>query len=122
MSLLPPEVNSALSQLLVSLQSADNVERTRAEETLNNDWLASRPEVLLVWLTEGIQSYNAVEAEVRRARKSAEEFLGISYRMHPLLREAAQVMESSYRDVAITHPHLSAVPSSPSTSYTFGFT
>ena len=55
MSLLPPEVHSALSQLLGALASADNVLRSQAEEQLNNDWAQNRPDVLLMGLVEQIQ-------------------------------------------------------------------
>lgn len=55
MSLLPPEVHSALSQLLGALASADNALRSQAEEQLNNDWAQNRPDVLLMGLVEQIQ-------------------------------------------------------------------
>ncbi len=55
MSLLPPEVHAALSQLLQGLQSADNVVRIQAEEDLGTNWVQSRPDVLLMGLVEQIQ-------------------------------------------------------------------
>lgn len=55
MSLLPPEVHSALSQLLGALTAADNALRSQAEEQLNNDWAQNRPDVLLMGLVEQIQ-------------------------------------------------------------------
>lgn len=55
MSLLPPEVHTALSQLLGALSSADNNARSAAEEQLNNDWHANRPDVLLMGLVEQMQ-------------------------------------------------------------------
>lgn len=55
MSVLPPEIQHALSQLLSVLQSADNVQRTQAEEQLQNDWVQPRPDVLLMGLVEQIQ-------------------------------------------------------------------
>lgn len=55
MSLLPPEVHSALSQLLRALSTPDNAVRTQAEEQLNNDWIQNRPDVLLMGLAEQIQ-------------------------------------------------------------------
>ncbi|KKK14813.1 putative importin beta-3 subunit [Aspergillus rambellii] len=55
MSLLPPEVHSALSQLLRALSTADNTVRTQAEEQLNNDWIQNRPDVLLMGLAEQIE-------------------------------------------------------------------
>lgn len=54
MSLLPPEVHSALSQLLRGLTTADNAVRSQAEEQLNNDWIQNRPDVLLMGLVEQI--------------------------------------------------------------------
>lgn len=56
MSLLSAEVHAALSQLLKGLQSADNVERTQAEDQLTTQWVTPRPEVLLMGLTEQIQA------------------------------------------------------------------
>lgn len=55
MSLLPPEVHSALSQLLGALTAADNALRSQAEEQLNNDWAQNRPDILLMGLVEQIQ-------------------------------------------------------------------
>lgn len=55
MSLLPPEVHSALSQLLGALTTADNTIRAQAEEQLNNEWISARPDVLLMGLVEQIQ-------------------------------------------------------------------
>lgn len=63
MSILPPEVNAALVQLLQSLSSADNNARTFAEEQLNNEWVTARPDVLLMGLVEQIQT--SQEASVR---------------------------------------------------------
>jgi hypothetical protein len=55
MSVLPAEIHTALSQLLQGLQSADNVQRSAAESELNDEWVAKRPEILLMGLTEQIQ-------------------------------------------------------------------
>ncbi|KAI4142540.1 MAG: hypothetical protein L6R39_004901 [Caloplaca ligustica] len=63
MSILPPEVHSALSLLLQGLQSTDNNVRAQAEEQLNNEWIVARPDVLLMGLVEQIQG--APEAGVR---------------------------------------------------------
>ncbi|KAF9892724.1 hypothetical protein FE257_001126 [Aspergillus nanangensis] len=60
MSLLPPEVHSALSQLLSALTTPDNNIRTQAEEQLNNDWIQGRPDVLLMGLAEQIQGAEEV--------------------------------------------------------------
>lgn len=55
MSLLPPEVHTALSQLLRALTTPDNAVRSQAENQLNNDWVQNRPDVLLMGLTEQLQ-------------------------------------------------------------------
>lgn len=55
MSLLPPEVHEALKRLLDGLQATDNNTRAQAEDQLNNEWVASRPNVLLMGLVEQIQ-------------------------------------------------------------------
>ncbi|KAL4896488.1 armadillo-type protein [Aspergillus ambiguus] len=60
MSLLPPEVHSALSQLLRALSTPDNNVRAQAEEQLNNDWIQNRPDVLLMGLAEQIQGAEEV--------------------------------------------------------------
>ena len=63
MSVLPPEIQHALSQLLNILQSSDNVQRTQAEEQLSNEWVQPRPDVLLMGLVEQIQG--ALDAPTR---------------------------------------------------------
>lgn len=55
MSLLPPEIHTALSQLLSGLSSPDNNLRTQAEDQLNSDWIQNRPDVLLMGLAEQIE-------------------------------------------------------------------
>ncbi|PGH27552.1 hypothetical protein AJ80_00793 [Polytolypa hystricis UAMH7299] len=68
MSLLPQEVHTALSQLLLALQSSDNIVRQQAEEQLNNEWVQGRPDILLMGLAEqilgaedsGTRSFSAV--------------------------------------------------------------
>lgn len=52
MSILPPEIHAALTQLLQALSSADNEARTFAEEQLNTAWVATQPDVLLMGLVE----------------------------------------------------------------------
>lgn len=66
MSVLPAEVHTALANLLRGLQSPDNVQRTAAEQQLNEEWVAQRPEVLLMGLSEQIEL--AQETAVRRGR------------------------------------------------------
>ncbi|KAL8951885.1 MAG: hypothetical protein Q9222_002160 [Ikaeria aurantiellina] len=61
--MLPPEVHSALAQLLHGLQSPDNNVRAHAEEQLNNEWIVARADVLLMALVEQIQG--ASEAGAR---------------------------------------------------------
>ncbi|KAI9375413.1 armadillo-type protein [Aspergillus egyptiacus] len=55
MSLLPPEVHAALSQLLRALSTADNTVRSQAEDQLNNDWIQNRPDILLMGLAEQLE-------------------------------------------------------------------
>lgn len=55
MSVLAPETHTALSQLLNALATPDNTVRTQAEEQLNNEWVNSQPDVLLMGLAEQIQ-------------------------------------------------------------------
>lgn len=55
MSVLPVEVGSALAELLHELSSSENVVRALAEERLNTEWAAARPDVLLMGLVEQIQ-------------------------------------------------------------------
>lgn len=55
MSLLAPEIHSALSQLLQALATPDNTIRSQAEDQLNNDWVQNRPDVLLMGLAEQLQ-------------------------------------------------------------------
>ncbi|KAJ5764077.1 Importin subunit beta-3 [Penicillium manginii] len=54
MSLLPPEVHTALSQLLRALSTPDNAVRSQAEDQLNNEWVQNKPDVLLMGLAEQI--------------------------------------------------------------------
>jgi len=55
MSVLPAEVHGALTQILQALQSPENIIRSHAEDALNNDWVAARPDVLLMGLVEQMQ-------------------------------------------------------------------
>jgi hypothetical protein len=54
MSVLGPDIHQAVSQLLSGLQSSDNVLRSAAEDSLNNEWVVPRPEILLMALAEQI--------------------------------------------------------------------
>lgn len=56
MSVLPAEVQGALTQLLQALTTSDNTIRSQAEEQLNNDWTPNRPDMLLMGLVEQIQA------------------------------------------------------------------
>ena len=55
MSILPADVHAELVQLLDALQSADNDVRTKAEEHLNTNWTAQKPQMLLMGLVEHLQ-------------------------------------------------------------------
>ena len=55
MSVLPPEIHHNLNILLQTLSSPDNASRSHAEEQLNLEWVAARPDVLLMGLVEQIQ-------------------------------------------------------------------
>ncbi|KAL9107145.1 MAG: hypothetical protein Q9227_007925 [Pyrenula ochraceoflavens] len=55
MSMLPPEMHVALSQLLQALQSSDNNVRSQAEAQLNGQWTSTQPAELLVGLAEQMQ-------------------------------------------------------------------
>lgn len=54
MATIPPEVHTALGQLLHGLQSTDNALRGTAEEQLNTEWVSQRPDLLLMGLAEQI--------------------------------------------------------------------
>lgn len=58
MSILPENVHSELAQLLDALQSSDNSVRSQAEEHLQNNWVLTRPDMLLMGLVEQIQGSN----------------------------------------------------------------
>ncbi len=55
MSLLSPEIHTALTQLLQALSSPENEIRSRAEDRLNNEWVGAQPDVLLMGLVEQMQ-------------------------------------------------------------------
>lgn len=69
MSMLPADVHAELTQLLQALQSSDNSIRSQAEDHLQNNWTATRPEILLMGLAEQIQ--NAADASVCRAYRAS---------------------------------------------------
>lgn len=48
-------MQGALAQLLQALQSSDNTLRGQAEDQLNNEWHANRPDVMLMGLAEQMQ-------------------------------------------------------------------
>lgn len=54
--MLAPDVHAELAQLLEALQSRDNGIRSQAEEHLQSNWVAARPEVLLMGLAEQISA------------------------------------------------------------------
>jgi len=51
---LPPDIVAGLQQLLQGLSSSDNVIRQSAEESLSNDWVATKPQMLLSGLAEQV--------------------------------------------------------------------
>lgn len=55
MSVLSPEIHAALAQLLQGLLSPENELRTAAERQLEVEWVAARPDVLLMGLVEQLQ-------------------------------------------------------------------
>jgi importin-5 len=55
MSQLPPDVVENLQQLLAGLESSDNRIRTQAEDSLNNEWISGRPDMLLSGLAEQVR-------------------------------------------------------------------
>ena len=86
MSILQPEVHAALTQLLQALAAADNTIRSHAEEQLNNEWVAARPDLLLMGLVEQIQQGG--EAQVRKY---------------------GSVPADLFRRIGLTHDHLGHV-------------
>ncbi|KAI5790668.1 armadillo-type protein [Peziza echinospora] len=56
MSMLPGEALNALQNLLPALQSPDNSIRSRAEESLTNDWVGQNPHFLLSGLVEQVRN------------------------------------------------------------------
>lgn len=54
MSVLAPEAHAELLQLLDALKSNDNNVRTQAEDHLATNWVATKPEVLLMGLVEQV--------------------------------------------------------------------
>lgn len=60
--MLSSEVHAALGQMLQALTSSDNNVRSQAEEQLQTDWVANRPEILLMGLVE--QLHGAEEPSV----------------------------------------------------------
>ena len=52
MSAVGIDVHNALGPLLAALPSPDNAIRSQAEAELQKDWVAARPEVLLMGLVE----------------------------------------------------------------------
>jgi hypothetical protein len=71
MSVLPAEVHTALANLLQGLQSPDNVQRTNAEQQLNEEWVAQRPDVLLMGLSEQIELAQDTSVCARHAPRLA---------------------------------------------------
>ncbi|KAF7876501.1 hypothetical protein EAF04_001591 [Stromatinia cepivora] len=60
MSVLPADAHAELAQLLSALQSTDNNVRSQAEEHLGNNWVSTKPEMLLMGLVEQIHGSNDI--------------------------------------------------------------
>lgn len=98
MSLLPAEYSAALEQLIQALQSPDNATRSQAEDQLNKEWIAQRPELLLMGLVEqlrnsqdvAIRSYAAVLFR-RIASRTTKDTTGTT-------REIFLVLQKDHRD------------------------
>jgi hypothetical protein len=54
-SQLPPDVVAAFQQLLQGLASSDNTLRKSAEDRLNDEWVKTRPDMLLLGMVEQIR-------------------------------------------------------------------
>lgn len=65
MSVLGADIHNVLTQLLTGLSSSENDVRSRAEEQLNTEWVAGRPDVLLMGLVE--QMHDSPDPSVRHA-------------------------------------------------------
>ncbi|ESZ96192.1 importin subunit beta-3 [Sclerotinia borealis F-4128] len=63
MSVLPAQAHTELAQLLSALQSTDNNVRSQAEDHLTNNWVNTKPEMLLMGLVEHI--YGSSDANTR---------------------------------------------------------
>lgn len=72
MSVLPDEVHQALNQLLQGLQATDNTVRSTAEEQLNTEWVAQRPDVLLMGLAEQMAGSQDEGVSTRRKAREME--------------------------------------------------
>lgn len=60
MSILGADTYNELTQTLQALQSPDNAIRSQAEEYLQNSWVNTRPEYLLLGLAEHISNSSDV--------------------------------------------------------------
>ncbi|KAL4781897.1 armadillo-type protein [Aspergillus varians] len=96
MSLLPPEVHSALTQLLGALSTADNTVRSQAEEQLNNDWIQNRPDVLLMGLAEQLEA--ARETVTRSFAAVLFRRIATKTRKDPVTNEAKELFSTLARE------------------------
>ncbi|KAJ5818676.1 hypothetical protein N7474_004267 [Penicillium riverlandense] len=96
MSLLPPEVHTALSQLLRALSTPDNAVRSQAEDQLNNDWVQNRPDVLLMGLVEQIEG--AEDTITRAFAAVLFRRIATKTRKDPLTNETKEVFSSLTND------------------------
>ncbi|KAL4990501.1 armadillo-type protein [Aspergillus falconensis] len=96
MSLLPPEVHAALSQLLRALSTPDNNIRSQAEEQLNNDWIQNRPDVLLMGLAEQLEG--AEETGTRSFSAVLFRRIATKTRKDPVTNEAKELFSTLARE------------------------
>ncbi|KAL4930686.1 nuclear import receptor PSE1 [Aspergillus undulatus] len=96
MSLLPPEVHSALSQLLRGLSTADNNIRSQAEAQLNDDWIQNRPDVLLMGLAEQLE--NAEDTVTRSFAAVLFRRIATKTRKDPVTNDARELFSTLARE------------------------
>lgn len=64
MSMLGTDTYNELTQTLQALQSPDNAIRSQAEDYLQNTWVNTRPEYLLLGLAEHISNSSDVSVRI----------------------------------------------------------
>lgn len=101
MSVLPAEVQGAISQLLQALSSNDNAIRSQAEVQLNEDWTANRADVLLMGLAEQVQgaAETSVSLRVKMLKGKSLTRIDAIFCRSPVPKTSLKVQEGSYRRV-----------------------